>query len=235
MRVIYREELDAFSRDLVIMCDLVREIMARASQGLNNSSLSQTEEALSIAGGLDELKLRCERRAIDLLALETPLASDLRQVVSSIYIVNDFDRMGALAMHVAKIARLRHPDAVLAGDTAPLIAKLSELAQAMGDKVQELLDDPDPDIALSLASEDDALDRIRDEIVAKVTLQPWPHSARHAADTALLARYYERYGDHCVNVAGRIIYLSTGLDPETYLAERDGLGAPEEDYWPERG
>lgn len=233
MRVIYREELDAFSRDLVIMCDTVRTVMAQASEGLIEGSLTATEEALSAAAGLDELKARCEQRAIDLLARQTPLASDLRQVVTSIYIVTNFDRMGALAMSIAELARGRHPEPALTEEVAPLVIKISELVQGMADKVQGLLEDPDADVAVALAGEDDAVDKIRDEMVAMATLRPWPHEARHAADTVLLARFYERYGDHCVSVASRIVYLTTGMDPETYLAQREGDDAPEQGYWPE--
>lgn len=106
---------------------------------------------------------------------------------------------------------------------APLVVRASEVIQGMAVKAQGLLENPDADVAVALAGEDDALDKIRDEMVAMATLRHWPYEARHAEDTVLLARFYERYGDHCVSVASRIVYLD----------QREGDSIPEQGYWPE--
>ena len=91
MRTIYREHLDAFSRDLIEMCQNVRTLMDDATIALLTQSLDHAEHALSSSDGLDVIRQRCETRSMQLLALESPVASDLRQVVSSIYIVEDFE------------------------------------------------------------------------------------------------------------------------------------------------
>lgn len=113
MRTAYREHLDNFSHDLIVMCDTVRTIMDMASQALLDRALEPAEEALSLTEELDEIRSRCSERAVKLLALENPMAQDLRQVVSSIYIVEDLFRMGQLAQHIADAARRRHPEAVV--------------------------------------------------------------------------------------------------------------------------
>ena len=110
MRAAYREQLDNFSHDLIIMSTTVHKLMALASQALIKASLQPAEEAVSLRDELDEVRSRCEDRAVSLLALENPMAKDLRQVISSIYIVEDFYRMGRLSQHIATSARRRHPE-----------------------------------------------------------------------------------------------------------------------------
>ena len=97
MRAAYREQLDNFAHDLIIMSDTVHNLMTLASQALLEGALQPAEEAVSLREELDEVRERCEDRAVSLLALENPMAKDLRQVISSIYIVEDYYRMGRLA------------------------------------------------------------------------------------------------------------------------------------------
>ena len=221
MRIAYRQQLDEFAHDLIILCDLTKDTMTKASQALLQSSLASAESALSNADQLEEVRMRCEVQAVELLALETPLARDLRQVVSSIYIVEDFARMGALGMHVANAVRRRHPDAVVPEELSGFIREMSRLVSDMSDKIRQILISPDADIALDLASDDDAVDDLHHHIMRVLTARPWPYTARNAVDLALLSRFYERYADHTVNVAARIVYLSSGLQPEEYIRKRN--------------
>ncbi|QPK82947.1 phosphate signaling complex protein PhoU [Corynebacterium qintianiae] len=220
MRTIYREHLDAFSRDLIEMCNNVRELMDNATIALLTQSLDHAEDALSSTDALDVIRQRCEVRSMQLLALESPVASDLRQVVSSIYIVEDFERMGALATHIAKLARLRHPHPVVPETMVALVDELVRLARELGTQTEELLSDPDPDAAVTLRDADDEVDTMTSYILNVTTNQQWEHSAREAVDLALLCRYFERYSDHCVNVAARTVFLATGMKPEAYLEHR---------------
>lgn len=221
MRTAYRSELDDFARDLITMCDTVRSAMQKASNALLRASLQQAEEALSMMDPLEELRQRCEERAVELLALEAPVASDLRQVISSIYIVEDFDRMGALSMHIAKSARRRHPERAIPDALEEDFRELTRLVDEMSAKTREVLVNPDVDFALVLARDDDAVDRINDKLLALVTQRDGKFSTREAVDTALLLRFYERWADHCVNVATRIVFLITGQQPEQYEYARD--------------
>lgn len=221
MRTSYRQQLDEFAHDLITLCDLTKDTMSKASDALLRDSLASAESALSNADQLEEVRIRCEVQAVELLALETPLARDLRQVVSSIYIVEDFARMGALGMHVANAVRRRHPDPVVPEEFTGFIKELSRLVENMSDKIRQILITPDADIALDLASDDDAVDDLHHHIMRILTSRPWPHSARNAVDLALLSRFYERYADHTVNVAARLVYFSSGLQPEEYIRKRE--------------
>ncbi|WJZ18773.1 hypothetical protein CGUA_11180 [Corynebacterium guangdongense] len=214
MRIAYRDQLDAFARDLVVMCDIVNEIITKASSALIRGSLEEAEDALSMADGLDEIRRRCEQRAIDLLLLESPVASDLRQVISSIYIVNDLRRMGALGMHIANTARRRHPDIAVADPVKEQFQEIAAAVLTMMGKTREVLITPDEKVAYDLAAEDDAVDEMNQAILTEVTGEEWAHTNREAVDAAMLTRYYERFADHCVSVAARVVYLVTGMPPE---------------------
>src|SRR5699024_1176363 len=143
----YRQQLDQFAHDLIILCDLTTDTMTKATEALVNTSLASAEAALSNADQLEEIRLRCEAPAVALLALDTPLARDLRQVVSSIYIVEDFSRMGALGMHVATAARRRPPEPVVPADLQGFVKELGRLVAEMSAKIREVLIAPDADIA----------------------------------------------------------------------------------------
>jgi len=221
MRIAYREHLDNFAHDLIVMCDTVRSIMANASDALIRASLESAEDAISSAEPLEEIRQRCEDRAVQLLALEGPVARDLRQIVSSIYIVEDFSRMAALAMHIAKAARRRHPEHALPEALQGYFKEMARLTEEMGEKTRDILVDPNADVALVLNEDDDAVDDLNEYMLTMLTMREWEHTTREAVDVALLSRYFERYADHCVNVAARIVYLTSGLSPDEYTEKQE--------------
>ena len=221
MRIAYREHLDNFAHDLIVMCDTVRSIMTNASAALLDAALEPAEDAISCAEPLEEIRTRCEDRAVQLLALEGPVARDLRQVVSSIYIVEDFDRMAALAMHIAKAARRRHPEHAIPVQLLGYFKEMARLVEEMGEKTRDILVDPNADVALVLNEDDDAIDDLNEYMLTMLTMREWEHTTREAVDVALLSRYYERYADHCVNVAARIVYLTSGLTPDEYTEKQE--------------
>ena len=136
--------------------------------------------------------------------------------------------MGALAMHVANSARRRYPDPVIPEEHRGFFQEMARLAGEMTDQIRQILIDPEPDLALEMAVSDDAVDDLHQHIMSILTQRPWPYSTKTAVDLTLLARFYERYADHTVNVAARIIYLSTGLQPEEYLQKREQQRAEED-------
>lgn len=226
MRTAYREHLDAFSHDLVVICDIVDTVMVKASEALLHTSLQAAEEALSLEEKVEDIARRCETRAVELLALEGPVARDLRQVVSSIYIVEDFRRMGALAMHIASTARRRHPQPVIPEDQRASFERFSQLVADMADQTRDLLREPDAQAAVALSKDDDAVDELHQRVMAGLTQGRWTGTVPQAVDATLIGRYYERYADHCVNVAARVIYLTTGMTRSEYLAQDSDARRP---------
>lgn len=228
LRTVYREHLEVFHKDVLEVCDTVREIMGYASAAVLEQSLEDAEEALSYLDSLQVAIQRCEDHSMRLLALQSPVGKDLRQVISAIYIVESFDRMGSLAKNIALLARQRHPARIYPKALHGYVEELARLVHEMGAATRKLLVEPDADAAVELHTIDEGVDDMKAFLTALVSDRKWEYSTREAVDVAMLARYYERYADRCVSVASRMVFLITGLKPEAYLRQRD-----DEDYDPE--
>ena len=159
---------------------------------------------------IDEMRANAEEVALELLALQAPVASDLRVVVSALWIVADLQRMGALAIHVAKAARRRHPNAVLPDEMRPVFDRMGRVAVHLADQAGKVLLGRDVELARSLESDDDLMDDLHREMFALLNSPGWSHGAGTAVDIALLGRFYERFADHAVAISRRVIFLVTG-------------------------
>lgn len=221
LRTVYREHLQAFNEDVLEMSDSVREVMEFATAALLEQSLEDAEAALTATDALKEIGQRCEERSMSLLALHSPVAYDLRQVISAIYIVESFERMGSLAKNIALLARLRHPSPVYPEQLQGYIQELARLVHEMGAATRKLLVEPDADAAVELHTIDEGVDDMKAFLSNLVTDREWQFTNREAVDVSMLARYYERYADRCVSVGRRMVFLITGLKPETYVQQRD--------------
>lgn len=216
MRRAYREQLNKFTHDLLIMSDLVRASMESATKALLTADLGVAEEIVSSIDTMEDLRSKCESAAFELLALEGPVASDLRQVVSGIYIVEDLARMAALSVHVANLARRRHPQHVVPDEVRPFIEEMSTQAITTAAKIKDVLITADVGQALEVADDDDAVDDLHRHLFTLTTQRDWKHPTRAAVDITLLSRYLERYSDHAVSIASRVVYMATGMHPEEY-------------------
>ena len=214
MRTVFHSKLDEFAGQLASFCATNARLLDRASVALLEADELAANEVIDGAVELQELREGSEQLAFELLLLESPVARDLRQVVSGIYIVEHFTRMAALAGHIARVARRRHPIPAVPEPIAPIISELARRDAALAGHLQELLAKPDVELALSLETEDDAVDDLHADLMRKVSAEDWPHGSVAAVDLALLARYYERFADHTVSIANRVVYLATGERPE---------------------
>jgi phosphate transport system protein len=138
------------------------------------------------------------------------VASDLRAVVGSIQIVADVDRMGALALHVAKIARRRHPRHAVPEEVNSYFAEMGRVAVELGNSAREVLRSQDPREAARIDEEDDAMDELHQRLFGVLMDRQWRHGTAAAVDVTLLGRFYERFADHTVEVARRVIFQATG-------------------------
>ncbi|TQF74239.1 phosphate signaling complex protein PhoU [Rhodococcus spelaei] len=213
MRVAYNEQMTELADMLGEMAGLAGTAMERATQSLLQADLPLAEQVISDHDQITELSVSCEERAFALLALQAPVAGDLRSVVSGIQIVSDIDRMGALALHVAKIARRRHPNHVLPEEVNGYFAEMGRLAVALGAGAKEVLETRDPERAAKLREEDDAMDDLHRHLFTVLMDREWKHGVAAAVDVTLLGRFYERFADHAVEVARRVIFLVTGKMP----------------------
>ena len=214
MRTAYHEQLDALTAQLGEMCGLAGVAMERATQALLQADLVLAEQVITDHEQITALSARSEETAFVLLALQAPVASDLRAIVSSIQIVADVDRMGALALHVAKIARRRHPQHALPEEVNGYFAEMGRVAVELGNAAQEVLVTRDPEKAARLREEDDAMDDLHRHLFTLLMNRDWKHGVTAAVDVTLLSRFYERFADHAVEVGRRVIFQATGKLPD---------------------
>lgn len=210
MRTAYHEQLEALSSRLGEMCGLAGAAMERATQALLQADLALAEQVITDHDQISALSVRAEEEAFVLLALQAPVAGDLRAIVSSIQIVADVDRMGALALHVAKIARRRHPQHALPEEVNGYFAEMGRVAVELGNSAQEVLITRDPEKAARIREEDDAMDDLHRHLFTVLMDREWKHGVAAAVDVTLLGRFYERFADHAVEVARRVIFQVTG-------------------------
>jgi len=220
MRTVYQEQMRTFAHDLSLMSDRVRTMMSEACLALFDADIEKAETVLSSIDGVEELRKKAEQTSFELLALEGPVARDLRQVVSGTYIVEDLARMAALAVHVARTARRHHPDHTLPEQIEPYFREMARLTDEIGAKLHDVLVTYDPEKAMELALDDDAVDDLHEHMFQLTTKREWPFPVSVAVDVTLLSRFFERYSDHAVSIGTRVVYLATGKQPEEYETAR---------------
>jgi phosphate transport system protein len=213
MRDAYQEQLDGLADGLAGMCTDVAVAMEKATRALLETDLQLAEQVITEDLHIDSIRDTAEERAFALLALQAPVATDLRIVVAAIHGAGDIERMGDLALHVAQAARRRHPQPVLPAEIAPYFAEMGRVGVALATKAGEVIRSRDIEAAAALEADDDAMDDLHKHMFNVLMDRNWSHGVEAAVDVTLLARFYERYADHAVAVARRIVYVVTGSMP----------------------
>ena len=213
MREAYHSQLSGLIEELAAMCASVGTAMRKATDALLTADLTLAEEVISGDLRVDDQRNQVEEKAFALLALQAPVATDLRVVVSTIHAAGDVERMGDLALHVARAARRRHPASVVPEEIKPYFAEMGKVACELAHKAAEVIRQPSVSLARELESDDDAMDDLHRHMFTVLMGREWNHGVAAAVDVTLLARFYERYGDHAVAVARRMLYVVTGRMP----------------------
>jgi len=214
MRVTYHEDLAALSKQIGDMCGLAADAMERATAALLGADLSGAEQVIADHEHIVAMSKKVESAAITLLATQQPVASDLRMIVGSIHVGADIERMGALAVHVARISRLRHPDCALPDDVRSSFSEMGSRAVKLARMAQEVLLSGDPEKASKLRAEDDAVDAEHRHLFTLLIDHKWQDGVCSAVDVALLGRFYERFADHAVEIGKRVVFEATGGLPD---------------------
>ncbi len=215
MRAVYHERLSELSLKLGEMCDLAGSAMGRATRALLEADLSLAERVITDHEQIVAMSTRAEASAVSLLALQQPVAGELRAIVSSLQIAADIDRRGALALHVAEIARRRYRQHALPDDVHDCFSEIGRVAVKLGSSAQEVLPSRDARKAARIREEDDEMDNLHRHLFTLLMDRKWKHGVPAAVDVALLGRFYERFADHAVEVGRRVIFQVTGeLPPE---------------------
>ncbi|MGA8112746.1 MAG: phosphate signaling complex protein PhoU [Actinocatenispora sp.] len=212
MREGYQVRLAAIGELLSAMADSVGRAMGEATRALLEADQAAAERVMAGEPGVDALRDRVEQSTYELLALQAPVASDLRMVLTAQHVAADLERMGDLADHVATTVLRRHPDHVLPPELNEVFATMAEVAGRMADKLARVIAERDVTRAAELDGDDDVMDALHRRMFG-ILVDGWPHGVAAAVDAALLGRFYERYADHAVNAGAQVIYLVTGEAP----------------------
>jgi phosphate transport system protein len=210
MRAAFHEQLDEIGEVLAEMAIAVGGAMNKATQALLNADLNLAEAVISSDDHIDELTGEVERRCYDAAALQQPVATDLRIVVGALRISSSLERMGDLAVHVAKQARLRYPNHSIPSELRAMFAEMGSLADVITAKTASVITTKDIALGPDIERYDNEMDRLHRELFTTVLSPSWSHGVEAAIDATLLSRYYERYADHAVSIARRVIHITTG-------------------------
>jgi phosphate transport system protein len=206
----YREELEDINSCLTEMANSVGSAMSTATTALLDADVALADRVIAGDEHIDGVRESIEQRCFALLARQQPVATDLRTVTAAMRIVADLERMGDLAVHVAKVARMRFPDPAVPQEVRPLFLEAGHIAESLVSKTATVIAKLDIDAANELEAEDDLMDQVHRQLFAELLADSWPHGMEQAIDITLLGRYYERFADHAVSVARRVVYLVTG-------------------------
>lgn len=210
-----QEPLTLVNNDLVAITTLVGSAMNLATQSLLDADLSLAEKVIQADANIDALCSAVEDRCLELMEDKRSTGGELRSIVGALRIAASLERMGDLAEHVAKQARMRYPNAAVPQDLRATFAIMGGVAEAIVSKSGAVIATKDVSLASEIASHDAEMDLRHRELFTIVLSPSWAHGVEAAIDVTLLSRYYERYADHAVSVTRRVINVVTG---EPYVA-----------------
>lgn len=195
---------------LVDMCAMGAGAITDATDALLGADLMLAEQVIARHADAVASEAHVEDLAFALLALQAPVAADLRAVVSALRIAADAQRMVGLAVHVAEIARRRHPQHAVPEEISRYLADMGTVAEGLATGAQEVLRAQDPRRAAQIRRDDDAMDELHRRLLAALMQPDWRFGVTAAVDATLLGRFYERFADHAVEIARRVIFQTTG-------------------------
>lgn len=210
MREVFQTELKEVQQRLVEMAGDVTRIMEQASAAFTKSDVTMADQALASSDAVHEKALQLDELAIRILARQSPVSRDLRILVSALRISASLERMGALAGHIAQIARFRFPGSAIPASLLPTFEEMGKLDIQLGKKVQQLLENTDVDLAKAIQAEDGRVDELHRHIFDVVLGDDWKENAMYTVDVTLASRYHERFADHVVDISSKVSYLTTG-------------------------
>lgn len=220
MRDAFHEELDHTSDMLVEMTRLAGSAMARATTALLDADIELAESVIAADETLDRMQRELDDISVNLLAQQQPVATDLRIIVTGMRMSADLERMGDLARHIAKVARRRYPDSAVPPVLRATVLEMGQVAERIVAKAGSVIASKNLTSAIELEQDDDEMDRLHRQIFATLLGGHWDAGIEAAVDITLVGRYYERFADHAVSVARRVVYLVTGEWHESYVPAR---------------
>lgn len=210
IRTVFQDELDGVSQTLQDLSEMVISSIGTATEAILNADLKLAEEVIKSDDHIDAIQHELDARIIEIIARQQPVATDLRALVTALRISADLERMGDMAHHVAKTARLRHPNQAIPAPATEIISHMGTVAKNMAQKMGQVISTRSTDLSLEVEKDDDQMDELHRRLITTIIEMKWESGVEGAIDLTLVGRYFERYADHAVSVARRINFLVTG-------------------------
>jgi phosphate transport system protein len=210
MREVFQNELKEVQDRLVEIASDVTNVMKNATLAFTTSDVTVADQAIASADAISEKALTLDELVIRILARQSPVARDLRVLVSALRMSASLERMGALASHIAQIARFRFPGSAIPEALQPVFEEMGALDVELAKKITKLLASPDVDVARAIQAEDERVDELHRGVFETVLADSWKENAMFTVDVTLASRYHERFADHVVDISSKVSYLTTG-------------------------
>ena len=208
MRSRFDEQLALLNRELIEMGALCEEVIALSSQALTEGDTALASKVAPLDSEIDHKEREIENLCLKLLLRQQPVARDLRQISAALKMITDMERIGDQAEDIAEIVGFL-------GRQAENDALLKKMAEAVIQMVTESVDayvKCDIILAKKVIAADDVVDeqfaRVKQSLIGKIAADP--ADGEYALDLLMIAKYYERIGDHATNIAEWVIYSVTG-------------------------
>ena len=206
----FEQDIRELEQELLSMGGVVEDMLSKAVQALVNRDRALADEAIAMDDIADSYNVNIETRCLRLLALQQPMARDLRTIAAAMKIITDIERMGDYTVDIAKTAKF------LADQTPfkPLvdIPQMAEIVQRMLREVLEAFVSRDLELVEKMVSNDDIVDKMAHDLHEELAdaIEQNPKVTRQALRLLLITRYLERIADHITNVGERVYYMETG-------------------------
>jgi phosphate transport system protein len=210
MREVFQQELREVQERLIEISELVNVAITNATAAFNESNVSLAETVIADDPKIDALASSLDELAIGILALQQPVARDLRIVVTALRVSASLERMGDIAEHIAQLARYRYPDKVVKKSLRGTFSEMGRLDVEISKKLTALLTTEDLSIITEMRDIDDVIDELHVGVFDAVLGSHWKGEAVDTVDVTLASRYHERFADHAVSIAKKVQYLATG-------------------------
>jgi phosphate transport system protein len=210
VRDIFELELQEVQDRLVEIAEDTARVIEKASKAFNASDVVLADEAIAISEHAGEKALALDELVIRILAKESPVARNLRVLVSALRISASLERMSALAGHIAAIARYRFPGTAVPESLAATFAEMGNLDVSLAKQLVQLLKTTDADFAREIQAQDARVDELHRHVFDVVLGDDWKENAMFTVDVTLASRYHERFADHVVDISSKVSYLTTG-------------------------
>jgi phosphate transport system protein len=215
VREVFQRELHEVQDRLVEISESVAVIIEKSTQAFLGNEVAKADEAIALSEANEEKALALDELVIKILSRQSPVARDLRILVSALRISASLERMGALASHIASIARYRFPGSAVPESLRATFEEMGALDVKLARKVTEVLSNTDVDLARAIQAEDERVDELHRNVFDVVLSSDWKENSMFTVDVTLASRYFERFADHVVDISSKVSYLTTGEWNET--------------------